>query len=710
MSLAPQNNLSSSASVSDAPSNSLRDRLRAATLARTGLTPYEWQLDVAEALVQDKDAILIAGTGCGKTLAYVMPCFIDPKTTVIIVSPLNALEQNQAAQFSKWGLRATAVNAKTLSETPKLIEGISGGFFQVVITSPENLRSPQMLRPVLTNPEFTKQLKVVVDEAHCIYLWGPKFRPAWDQIGDVRKLVPHRVPFLGSTATAPPVVLDKICTSLHIDKDDHVFVNLGMFRENLVWEVNIMDASRPLVEQLDFLIPNQPTIENFQGDERILIYVNSRDIAHIICYYLRRLLPPHLRDRVAVFHAMRSDLAKEWLLYGFVNGLLKIMICTEAAGMGCDFPRVHLVLQFKTPDSLISWVQRGGRGGRDGMRCVCRLLVEPSIVAQKGHKSVEEHASGKCDEDGTSSDGDEMEVVYQKKCDTTLREYIMSKQCRWKFKDDYFQNPPHGEPTAECCDNCRNDASQPPEPRTIPPAAVPVPNQHPPTPQVPATAPRAHNRTGEHLKAARVALLDWRMRAWKRDWQKTTIYPQTLLPDKVLDAVAKSQVVQTIDDFSRLTTPPWMLAADYGAEVIALLDQEDSKHERAKQEAAMATQAVKEAQAQLQKRMKDHKARERLKDKQRKVRTDYEAQKKKRARYEACINANETWIGRPPKKASSHSPTPPSSPTPFLLEMGAQAGPSGECTVLGSIGQAVVHPDTHGHASGSENMPPPGTA
>lgn len=189
------------------------------------------------------------------------------------------------------------------------IQGICNLFFQVVITSPENLLSSQHLRPILTKIAFAKHVKIVVDEGHCISKWGPVFRPAWGKIGDIRALVPHPVPFLVGTATATPEEQILIKKSLHFDKN-HAFYNLGNFRPNLVWKVQTLDSKRPFVSQLDFLIPPHPSAENFSSSEKVLVYVNDRPTAHSLAYHLRSRLPCDLEDRVEVYHALRSSLTK----------------------------------------------------------------------------------------------------------------------------------------------------------------------------------------------------------------------------------------------------------------------------------------------------------------------------------------------------------------------------------------------------------------
>ncbi|KDQ06676.1 hypothetical protein BOTBODRAFT_49263 [Botryobasidium botryosum FD-172 SS1] len=409
----------------------VREAMREATIAITGLEPHEEQLDVAVAIYYNRDVVLIAGTGWGKTLAFIMPCFLDKKITIIIVSPLNALEDNQAQRFQEWGLKATAVNSATRKAEWRLIKAIAASHFQVVVTSPENLLSPDCLRPVLTKLAFAQHAKIIVDEAHCICLWGPKFRPCWGRLGEIQSLVPFRVPFLLATATATPSMITEMTKSVHM-RAGYLFVNLGNFRPNLVWEVEIMKERSTLQEQVGFLIPENSSLANFLVDECVLLYVNSRAAAHKLAYALCKLLPSTMRHTVEIFHAIRGPLTKAWILYKIFNKGLRILICTKAAGMGCDFPNIRLVVQYMAPDNMISWIQRGGRGGRDSTRCRCLLLVEPGIVKKKTTKN----ASGKCVPIEP--------VEYSKACDDVMHQYILTEECRWKFIDNHFQNPGHG--------------------------------------------------------------------------------------------------------------------------------------------------------------------------------------------------------------------------------------------------------------------------
>ncbi|KDQ16268.1 hypothetical protein BOTBODRAFT_107343 [Botryobasidium botryosum FD-172 SS1] len=402
---------------------------------RTGMNAFDGQVTFAEALYNGRDVVLLAGTGWGKTLAFVMACFLNPDIVIIIVSPLNALEEDQARRFRRWGLTATAVNANTLMKRPKLIQEIEAGKWQIVITSPENLLSPQHLKPALTKIGFAMKVKIVIDEAHCIALWGNDFRPAWGRIGEVHGYVSHRVPIGLASATAPRPMLTTMKRSVNIAEDKHVYINLGNFRPNLYWKAKVMEERQSLSERVDFLVPENPTPANFLPNECALVYVNSRRTGCEVLDAIRAKLPPELHHTVEVYHALRGPVSKAWILERFFKNGIRILICTEAAGMGCDFPNVHLVVQYMATDSLISWVQRAGRGGRDGKPCTCILLVEPGVVKEKLSATVG---------NGDDEPGINEELEYSKKCDETLRQYILTDNCRWQFIDTYFGNPPHG--------------------------------------------------------------------------------------------------------------------------------------------------------------------------------------------------------------------------------------------------------------------------
>ncbi|KAJ6600054.1 P-loop containing nucleoside triphosphate hydrolase protein, partial [Mycena sp. CBHHK59/15] len=153
-----------------------------------GMVAHDWQVDMGEALVLGLDCSLIAGTGAGKTMPFVMPLFLESEKIIIIISPLNALEVDQAARFRKMGLSAVAVNGDTYSDAIH--------------------KGHPKFRQLLSTPAFAKKIAAfVIDEAHCISQWGDNFRAEYAELGTLRAFVPLQVPFLVASATLPPPVL-----------------------------------------------------------------------------------------------------------------------------------------------------------------------------------------------------------------------------------------------------------------------------------------------------------------------------------------------------------------------------------------------------------------------------------------------------------------------------------------------------------------------
>ncbi|KAJ3774899.1 P-loop containing nucleoside triphosphate hydrolase protein [Lentinula raphanica] len=218
-----------------------------------GLAAYPWQLDTAEALLLGLDCSVIAGTGAGKTMPFVMPLLIEPTKRVIIISPLNALEEDQAKRFNAMGLHAVAVNGETWNKDVQ--KRIGNNEYNLIITSPDMAIEHDSFRSLLSNPKLaSKTLCIVVDEAHCISQWGDKFRPIYQQLGTLRAFVPAQVPFLATSATMQPTVLAEVRRSLHINPIDSFHINVGTDRRNIAWFVHRMKAAKSDLGALNFVL------------------------------------------------------------------------------------------------------------------------------------------------------------------------------------------------------------------------------------------------------------------------------------------------------------------------------------------------------------------------------------------------------------------------------------------------------------------------
>ncbi|KAI0630350.1 P-loop containing nucleoside triphosphate hydrolase protein [Trametes polyzona] len=400
-------------------SNATRKKLIEEFGARTGRkTPYDWQLDVAEALLLGVDCIVIAGTGSGKTMPFVMPAFIESEKIYFILSPLNALEKDQAHRFAALGVRAAVLNGTTYSSA--LLKDIESFKYRIVLTSPE-MRKNNEVRKVMSSARFASRIGAfIVDEAHCITQWGGDFRKDYSTLQELRSLVPTTVPVLATSATITPLALANIRNGLCIRQSRCFHLNLGNDRANIKQEVRFMRSGSDY-EALDFIV--QGAVE--AGDlPRTVVFVNKIFKCHAVVHRLRQVAGEKLGPYIGYLHALREERAKQDSWEQFRDGKVRIWVATEAAAMGMDIPDIELVVQFGVPENLCIWVQRAGRAGRDpqvAARAV--MLVQAAVIQEHGDQTK-----------------------YKKQIEEGLREWIQTEGCQRAVVDAYFNNPPraHG--------------------------------------------------------------------------------------------------------------------------------------------------------------------------------------------------------------------------------------------------------------------------
>ncbi|KAH9847960.1 P-loop containing nucleoside triphosphate hydrolase protein [Lenzites betulinus] len=399
---------------------------------RTGLLARPEQLDVAECMLLGLDAVCIAGTGWGKTLPFVLPLLVPQSRgkIVVIVSPLNALEIDQAARFQKMDVTAVALNANTC--TPKLLKEVEQGKHSILVAGPKLLTSiDNPVRALFNNPKFTRKiLGLVVDEAHCISQWGGDFRPEYAALDIIRALLPVQASVLATSATMPPLVLTEVGRTLRVQIEKVFVLNLGNNRRNITWEVRVMAGSKSDLEALAFLVPDNPT--KLSTLTKAMVFFDDILVLMKAHRWLLSRLPKALHSRVKGYYSRRTELAKTLVMDDFVHGRVDILFATEAAGMGCDIPDIKLVAQFMVPESFTIWTQRAGRAGRrPDIQARAILLVQKSVFSEKGKKSRKEGEA----------------ITYVKEIEGGMRDYvdIASDRCLRDIADEYFDNPPRRE-------------------------------------------------------------------------------------------------------------------------------------------------------------------------------------------------------------------------------------------------------------------------
>ncbi|OAX32449.1 P-loop containing nucleoside triphosphate hydrolase protein [Rhizopogon vinicolor AM-OR11-026] len=199
-------NLERARSRMDGQSDTLQQALQHQCRERCHHEAREWQLDAAEAFLSGLDCTILAGTGFGKSLPFTMPSFVKTDDVLIVLAPLNSLEEDQVRRCEKMGLSAIAVNHETYSED--VHASLLRREYQVIYTSPEMAIENLRFNGLLRSQDYHDRLNgVVVDEAHCIVQWGGYFRPAYSKLDKLRSFVPHHIPIYATSATMTPAVL-----------------------------------------------------------------------------------------------------------------------------------------------------------------------------------------------------------------------------------------------------------------------------------------------------------------------------------------------------------------------------------------------------------------------------------------------------------------------------------------------------------------------
>ena len=308
------------------------------------------QLDIIESIGNGRDTLGLMPTGGGKSITFQVPALAQ-EGTCIVITPLIALMKDQVQNLRKKSIKAAAVYTGMLrSEIIKTLENCIFGGIKILYISPERLSSPIFQ----TKLHHMKVSFITVDEAHCISQWGYDFRPAYLKIAEIRKLKP--APVLALTATATEKVVDDIQAQLAFQQKN-VF-RMSFERPNLAYVV------RKTNDKIGELIH---ILSRINGSA--IVYVRSRRR----CKELSAILETN-GIQSTFYHAglepsVRDERQKLWN-----DNKKRVIVATNAFGMGIDKPDVRVVIQMDSPDSIEAYFQEAGRAGRDGMKSFAVLL------------------------------------------------------------------------------------------------------------------------------------------------------------------------------------------------------------------------------------------------------------------------------------------------------------------------------------------------
>ncbi len=313
------------------------------------------QEDIIDSISKNKDTLGLMPTGGGKSITFQVPA-LAKEGMCLVITPLIALMKDQVQNLKKRGIKALAIySGMSRQDIIITLENCIFGNYKFLYISPERLDT-EIFRTKLRKMHISM---ITVDESHCISQWGYDFRPAYLKIAEIRELLPD-VPVLALTATATPEVVKDIQARLHF-RHKNVF-RMSFERNNLAY---IVRKTENKTAELLHILRSMPG--------SAIVYVRNRRRTKEITELLNN---EHLT--ADFYHAGLDDATKDIRQHRWQSGESRVMVATNAFGMGIDKPDVRIVIHMDLPDSIEAYFQEAGRAGRDGQKAYAVILYAKS--------------------------------------------------------------------------------------------------------------------------------------------------------------------------------------------------------------------------------------------------------------------------------------------------------------------------------------------